>query len=148
DDMHWALSYWQGQKEGWPLPPKHKIDVTDFPPRLLPMLFLLEWIEQDDSYVVRLAGTAYRDIYRREITRMSADRLLEHSDAGANLKRALTRALAEAVPVFSDTLMTWPPTGAQVTYQRLLLPYSGEPGRPVRFFLGVARITDRVVSSR
>ena len=40
DDMSWALDYWAAQKGDQALPPKQVIDVTDFPKRLLPMLFL------------------------------------------------------------------------------------------------------------
>ncbi len=146
--MHWALNYWRAQKASACLPEKRFIDVTDFPPRLLPMLFLLERIEADQDYVVRLAGTAYRDIYQREITGLAVNRLLPHSDAGANLRVDLDRALAREEPIFVDGLLTWPPSGAKVTYQRLLLPYRGDHGSETRFFLGVARITDPKVALR
>lgn len=148
EDMHWALSYWRAQKGELELPPKRLIDVTDFPPRLLPMLFLLERMEVEQDYVVRLAGTAYREIYRREITGLSVNGLLPHSDAGGNLRSDLDRALASGRPIFVDALLTWPPSGEKVPYQRLLLPYCEVPGGPLRFFLGVARITDPKVALR
>lgn len=148
DDMQWALDYWRSQKGGQALPPKQLIDVTDFPKRLLPMLFLLERIERDADYIVRLAGTAYREIYGREITGLTVNGLLPHSDAGGNLKVDLERALEESAPIFVDGLMTWPPTGARIPYQRLLLPYSSGPGGSLRFFLGVARVTDPLVALR
>lgn len=145
--MRWALDYWGAQKVGQALPSKQLIDVTDFPKRLLPMLFLLEHIEEKSEYVMRLAGTAYRQIYGREITGLSVGDLLQ-SDAGANLKNDLERARKSATPVFLDSVMTWPPTSALVAYQRLLLPYSGETGGALRFFLGVARVTDPQVALR
>lgn len=148
DDMRWALAYWRAQKGDRALPEKRQFDVTDFPPRLLPMLFLLERIEKDADYVVRLAGTAYRDIYGREITGLPVNNLLPHSDAGGNLRVDLDRALNSGQPIFVDSLLTWPPTETRVPYQRLLLPYSDVPGGPVRYFLGVARITDPKVALR
>lgn len=148
DDMRWTLAYWNGQKGEAALPPKRLIDVTDFPARLLPMLFLLERLEAESSYIVRLAGTSYRQIYGREITGLTVDQLLQHSDAGNNLRLDLNRALDSAKPIFIDGAMTWPPTGERVPYQRLLLPYCSDPGGPVRFFLGVARITDPRIALR
>lgn len=148
DDMHWSLDYWRAQKGGHALPPKSLIDVTDFPARLLSMLFLLEWIETDASYVVRLAGTSYRQIYGREITGLTVDDLLEHSDAGGNLRCDLARVLDTAEPVFIDGMMTWPANGTKVPYQRLLLPYAAREAGPVRFLLGVARMTDPRIALR
>lgn len=148
EDMRWALAHWRAQKAAFDLPPKESIDVTDFPARLLPMLFLLERIEEAKDYIVRLAGTAYRDIYGREITGLAVNDLLPHSDAGGNLRGDLDRALDTAEPVFMDGFMTWPPTKARAPYQRLLLPYSDGPGGRLRFFLGVARITDRKIAQR
>ncbi|MEX2631460.1 MAG: PAS domain-containing protein [Tistlia sp.] len=148
DDMQWVLAHWRAQKGAQALPSKSLIDVTDFPARLLPMLFLLERIEAEASYVVRLAGTSYRLIYGREITGLTVDELLAHSDAGTNLRADLSRALESAEPVFIDGLMTWPASGAKVPYQRLLLPYCAEPEGPVRFLLGVARMTDPRIALR
>ena len=62
------LDYWQRLKRDRRMPCKREFDPLDLPPRVLPRLFLIEYLEGAANYRLRLMGTYLRDAYGREFT--------------------------------------------------------------------------------
>jgi hypothetical protein len=62
------LDYWLRLKGDRSRPRKREFDPVDLPPRVLPRLFLIEFLEGAGNYRLRLMGTYLRDTYGREFT--------------------------------------------------------------------------------
>jgi hypothetical protein len=62
------LDYWQRLKGDRSMPRKREFDPVDLPARVLPRLFLIEFLEGAANYRLRLMGTYLRDTYGREFT--------------------------------------------------------------------------------
>jgi len=106
----------------------------DFP-ELLPTVLLMEPIEPGD-FRIRLAGTAYGEIYGRDITGLRLGELVPNDGEGAVLYQDYWQAMDSGEPVFGERRMTWRPTGSPLRYQRILLPLT-RSGNTVDFLLGV-----------
>jgi hypothetical protein len=62
------LDYWLRLKGDRSRPRKREFDPVDLPPRVLPRLLLIEFMEGAGNYRLRLMGTYLRDTYGREFT--------------------------------------------------------------------------------
>lgn len=141
-DLRWAVDYWHACRGDRPLPAKASFDPTRVPRPLLPMVFVSENLGED--WLIRLAGTAYRELYEREITGMRLADLVPHSEGGQRLWADYGLAVEKRQPVFTDAHMTWRRSGRLVRYNRVLLPFAADDGdgTAVRYLVGVARVLD------
>ncbi|MFO1088300.1 MAG: PAS domain-containing protein [Hyphomicrobiales bacterium] len=71
DEHRQLFDYWVERSRGRAMPERRDINPAHFP-KLLPSISLID-IESDSRYRVRLAGSALREIYDREITGLYID---------------------------------------------------------------------------
>jgi hypothetical protein len=62
------LGYWQRLKGARSMPRKREFDPIELSPRVLPRLFIVEFLEGAENYRLRLMGTYLRDTCGREFT--------------------------------------------------------------------------------
>ncbi|KZD03399.1 PAS domain-containing protein [Oceanibaculum pacificum] len=120
--LHWAYNYWRGKcgARAWPL--REAIDPLDFPRDALPATFILERLEAEDDYQVRLAGELYSQLYGREVTGLRATDLIPRDGEGGAVYQDFADSLAHGRPVLRTGWMNWRPEGVRIPYQRILLP--------------------------
>lgn len=135
-----VFDYWRTVSDDAPAPPRRAIKPEKIV-RSLPYVFINEYFpatgDRDHDYVIRLAGTALRSLYGRDVTgcrvgelfegAMAADALAEHD---AVRQTAMPHLLTARFPNHH---------GCVVEYCRLLMPLSDD-GRQVNRLLGVFQI--------
>ena len=134
--LKWMLDYWVRKRGHRLLPRRQDLDPVDFS-KMLPLVYLVEGTELDNLYV-KLAGTAYRNLYGFEITGRRVVELIP-SNAGLLALSDYKVCLQERRPVYRQGEMTWRQRNSPVFYQRLLLPMANDSGE-MRFILGTANI--------
>lgn len=113
------LQHWETLRGDAPLPSPDALDPTELK-RYLSRVFLLEGTTVE-TMRVRLGGTAYRELYGREIRGLGLADLLP-SDR-PDVLRDYRVCLETAAPVTHEGRMTWREVGVPVTYKRILLPF-------------------------
>ena len=123
--LHFILGYWDEMRGGHPFPSRADIDPLDFAPHW-PLVYLVEGSSLP-SLKIRLAGTAYRDLYGFEITgRKIVDLIprMQRRDVVDDYANCLERGQ----PIFRADTMTWRPQNAKISYHRVLLPLGAPCG--------------------
>ncbi len=124
-DLRFMLDYWHEKRGDRLFPARTDVDPLDFA-RLLPLIYIVEGGTLDEMKV-RLAGTAYRDLYGFEI---SGKRILDLIPAqeGQDVHRDYRLCLQDKLPVFRKYDMHWRPRDSELKYQRLLMPLGTADG--------------------
>ena len=138
DRLHFILGYWNEMRGLQSFPSRSDIDPLDFAPHW-PLVYLVEGSSLP-ALKIRLAGTAYRDLYGFEITgRRIVDLIprMQRRDVIDDYANCLVRGR----PIFRADTMTWRPQNAKISYHRLLLPL-GDPGGHVTHELALAVFFD------
>jgi hypothetical protein len=134
--IRWMLDYWTDKRGSRQLPRRSDIDPVDFF-KMLPLVYIVEGTGLEGLFV-KLAGTAYRNLYGFEITGRRIVELIP-SNSGMQALNDYRTCLDEERPVYREGEMTWRQRNAPVLYQRLLLPLADDSDR-MRFMLGTANI--------
>ena len=134
--LKWMLDYWVKKRGNRPIPRRQDLDPVDFA-KMLPLIYLVEGAALDDLYV-KLAGTAYRNLYGFEITGRRIVDLIP-SNSGLQALTDYRVCLEQRRPVYREGEMTWRQRNSPVFYQRLLLPMANDSDE-MRFMLGTANI--------
>jgi hypothetical protein len=134
--LRWMFDYWEGKRQLRRMPRREEVDPVDFF-KMLPLVYIVEGTSLEQLYV-KLAGTAYRNLYGFEITGRRIVDLIP-SNAGLQALNDYRTCLDEERPVYREGEMTWRQRNAPVFYQRLLLPLGDDTDR-MRFMLGTANI--------
>ena len=134
--LKWMLGYWEEKRGDLVIPRRQAIDPADFT-KLLPLIYILEGTSLPELYV-KLAGTAYRNLYGFEVTGRRLVDLIP-SDSGLLTLSDYRTSLTRRQPVYREGEMTWRQRNTPVLYQRLLLPMADKADQ-IRFILGIASI--------
>ena len=135
--LQFFFDYWNEKRGTRRFPARSDIDPLDFA-RHWPLVFLIEGTETA-SLTLRLAGTAYRDLYGFEITGRRVVDLIPQT-LRRDVVNDYENCLVSGLPVFRADTMTWRPQNAKISYHRLLLPLGGEAG--VAHMLAIAVFFD------
>jgi hypothetical protein len=108
-----ALAYWDSLPKANGLPRREDFDPMHIP-RLLPEVFLVD-VLPGDRFRFRLAGTRIEQLYRRSLTGLTPEQVLE-----AGSERVL-----HAYRLVRDT--------GQVFYRRGIIHPAGSQGEPIRY---------------
>ncbi|WP_282604840.1 PAS domain-containing protein [Pelagibius sp. Alg239-R121] len=119
ESLCWALQYWDEHRGRRALPARGDVDPMDFP-RLLPTTYLLER-EPNHDFIVRVAGTRFREVYGREVTGQKVSEFIPY-DSGRDFHLDVELCCKHHQPVFRDGRATWRPSGVATRFQRVLLP--------------------------
>ena len=119
ESLRWALQYWDNHRSRRAMPARSDIDPMDFP-RLLPTTYLLERLPNHD-FVVRVAGTRFREVYGREVTGQKVSEFIPY-DAGRDFHLDVELCCKHLRPVFREGRANWRPSGVATRFQRILLP--------------------------
>jgi hypothetical protein len=135
------LDYWQRLKRDRSMPHKREFDPVDLPPRVLPRLFLIEFLEGAANYRLRLMGTYLRDTYGREFT---GCRLVDDEMPGVT--RSMTYQLLGVMARTGEPQYSLGPNRFRFfdTYflvEQLLLPLADDSGR-LAFAIGAVDYPD------
>ena len=141
EDIHcrvrWAYDYWNAKRGARPWPLREDIDPVDFPRDALPTVYILERLESEDDYLVRLGGNVYRQIYGRETTGLRVSQMIPREGDGAAIHDEFATALSTGRPVLHIGRLGWHKQGAHLSFQRILLPVSSA-GPRCDILVGVA----------
>jgi len=139
-DLRWAETLWHARKGVADLPTKSQIDPLDVPPRCLDLAFLFEL--RDDAWYARLIGTGYFALYGYDVTGMRVSDFIRATGTGPRVLADYERARSSRLPVFSQSVLNWRPTGAQLPYHRVVLPFTGNPPDDgmVRYLFGFTKL--------
>ncbi len=136
--LHSILDYWNGVRGTRRYPRRRDIDPLDFHQHW-PLIFMVEGKRVEDM-TLRLAGTAYREIYGFELTGQKLVDLIPRTQSHAVLDD-FEECLNEGHPVFAANEMNWRPRRSRLKYHRLLLPL-GDDRDEVSHVLGLAVFFD------
>lgn len=125
DRLHFILGYWNEMRGVHAFPSRSDIDPLDFAPHW-PLVYLVEGSSLQ-SLKIRLAGTAYRDLYGFEITGRKIVDLIPRMQR-RDVIDDYANCLAQGRPIFRADTMTWRPQNAKISYHRLLLPLGDRAG--------------------
>ncbi|MEZ5830625.1 MAG: PAS domain-containing protein [Dongiaceae bacterium] len=119
------LGYWQAKLLPGRLPGRQHIDPTEFPPRYLSQLLLLEVVEGAPPkprrrYRFRVAGTAFTTIAGRDVTGLHYDEIGAAERTGPVI-RAFDLVVERKAPVFLSGRLSLP-SQEYVWVKRLGLP--------------------------
>jgi hypothetical protein len=123
--LQFLLDYWNGKRGARRFPARSDIDPLDFAPHW-PLVYLVEGGSLPEL-TLRLAGTAYRDLYGFEITGHKLTDLIPRTQR-RDVVADYENCLITSQPIFRADTMTWRPQNAKISYHRLLLPLGGEGG--------------------
>lgn len=137
EEVRFFHDYWLRLKGGAHLPAGDLVDPLDFFSHLS-RVFIVEGHDLD-GLIIRVAGTAYRDLYGFEITGRRVVDLIPFGNR-RDLLDDYTCCLRDEVPVFHTGRMTWRDRGSEVSYERILLPFGSDQG--VGKILGFAQFFD------
>lgn len=131
--VQFFLDYWNGLRRRRTMPLPSEIDPVHFKYHL-PYVFLVEGSMPEDLRI-RLAGSFYRELYEVDITGMLVSELIPFTERPDLLVEYQT-CLDSHTPVVHEGRVTWRKRGAQLSYERVLLPYGA--GNRVCRILGFA----------
>ncbi len=131
------VAHWDRLRGDQRLPAPAAIDPVELKP-FLSRLFLVDGPSLEEMHL-RLAGTSYRELYGFEITGRRLLDLIPETER-PDLVREYRHCRDTAAPVFHAGSMNWRERGAQIRYDRVLLPF-GQEGRVTRI-LGFAVFFD------
>ena len=138
EHLKWAVRYWDEHRGHRAMPARGDVDPMDFP-RLLPTTYLLERTASD-NFIVRVAGTRFREVYGREVTGEKISEFIP-SDSGRDFHTDVELCCRHIGPVFRDGRATWRPSGVATRFQRVMLPL-GDRDSFVDHLLGFAVFFD------
>jgi hypothetical protein len=116
---------WQAARGAGACPEPDAIEPFALKP-YLSRLFILEGRRVEDLRI-RLAGTAYRELYGFEITGKSLLELIP-ADARPDVIEDYRTCLERGATPFHRGSMTWRGWGVAIDYERILLPYGDAEG--------------------
>jgi hypothetical protein len=95
-------TYWDGQRQGRPMPRRAEIDVLELKP-LIGSLFLLDVLDGGRDFRFRLLGTELTARFGRDITGQTFSEAYRTADGTTSrwLRGVYARAAKEAVPIWS-----------------------------------------------
>jgi hypothetical protein len=138
ESLCWALRYWNEHRGRRAMPSRTDVDPMDFP-RLLPATYLLERLP-DDDFMVRVAGTRFREVYGREVTGQKISELVPQ-DTGSDFHDDVRLCIQHLRPVFREGRATWRPSGVATRFQRVMLPLGTDESH-ADYLLGFAIFFD------
>ncbi len=119
EHLKWAVRYWDEHRGPRAMPARSDVDPMDFP-RLLPTTYLLERMPSHD-FIVRVAGTRFREVYGREVTGELISTFIPN-DSGRDFHLDVEVCTKHIGPVFREGRASWRPSGVATRFQRVLLP--------------------------
>lgn len=129
-----VLGHWRAACGDRRMPAQRDIDPAAMV-KALPYVFIAEPLDAGDDYRVRLVGSAFEEIYGRDVTGRCLSEILP-PDVWCDMKAEYAEVCRTGQPSYTQTLMPqW--IGLTVFYRRLLLPLSDDDGT-VNRLLGVA----------
>lgn len=137
-ELRWAETLWHGLRRGQPLPAKAAIDPLDLPPRCLDLAFLFEM--RDGDWHARLIGTGYFALYGHDVTGKRVSEFIRATGTGPRVLADYALTRTSRLPVFSQSMLNWRPTGAQLPYHRVVLPFAGSDPACVDYLLGFTKL--------
>jgi|GEM_PF-2167166 len=126
---------WDTARGDAPLPHMRALQPASIPPRFLPHITVIGVENDATRFVIRLAGSAIREIAQIEMTGWEIDE--EHSDpielniSQASLDR-MKWAVANRKPYCLGAQARWSERD-MLSQRTLVLPYAGDDGRVQRF---------------
>jgi hypothetical protein len=136
--LHSFLEYWNEVRGGRRFPNRSDIEPLDFHQEW-PLVFLVEGTRVEDL-TIRLAGTAYWEIYGFELTGRKLVDVVPRNHT-RDVLDDFDKCLREGRPVFAANQMRWRPRHSRLNYHRLILPLGDSQGR-VSHVLGLAMFFD------
>lgn len=128
-------AYWDGLRNGRPMPSRRDIDPLKIPRSLLPYLYVME-VHGPEAFRFRLSGTRLREIFGRDVTGRGLEDALDGEDL-ENARRSYAQIVAAAAPWYSRVTYRVDDT-ADLIYERLSLPVEeSADGSPSRLLGGL-----------
>ena len=117
-------AYWQGRLNGRAMPARADIDPFQIKP-LLPIVMLVEVLDQGRRFRYRLAGTAITDMTGRELSGRYVDEALPGNGYGEYVIGLYRKLICVKRPIYSECDYI-SPSGLERTTKRLMLPLSSD----------------------
>lgn len=124
-EVRFFCDHWLSLKGEAELPAPDLIDPLDFS-HYLSRVFMVEGRSLEELQI-RLAGTAYRELYGFEITGKHVTDLIPFG-VRRDLLVDYTHCLRDRKPIYHTGTMNWRPRGSELSYQRILLPFGSDQG--------------------
>lgn len=147
DDIRWLHAYWAERCESGVICPRDRFDPVDLPRRMLPMVNLVEAVDEGADYRYRLVGTG-------DVRERSADptgKLVSEAFHGPNPENALATydyVYWRKRPLFRNDRHPHE-TMYHKRSERIFLPMSGpEDPKSVRFILVFVKILPATAQAR
>ena len=131
--LHPALraihTYWTGLQSDGGLPRRSSLSPADIPREALPRVFLIEFLDDEAAYRLRLQGTYMVDAYQQDFTgRKMIDEEIPGISKSVTLK-LLERLRADRAPQHFHGPTAFRVTDFYTEHEQILLPLTDRTGR-------------------